>query len=1114
MKRLYSAILFLLTLTLSPDCLEAHELVRHHLRIMLYPDENRLVAEDTITVPAGLVKGARFLLHEGLNPSSPTPGVEIARETRMTGDVPVESFKIRLPPGKNAFVLRYGGKIHHPLEGYGKERARGFRRTSGIIAGNGVYLAGSSSWYPRFSESLVTFTLRVELPGNWDAVGQGSRTLHVRNEDQTLVQWESPEPQEGIFVVAAPFVEYTQAAGRVEAMVFLRAPDEELADKYLDATVRYLALYEKLIGPYPYKKFALVENFWETGFGMPSFTLLGSKIIRFPFILYSSYPHEILHNWWGNSVFPDYNRGNWAEGLTAYLSDHLLKEMRGNGGEYRQQTLQKYADYVLKERDFPLTQFLSRHSSSSEAVGYGKSLMFFHMLRQELGDETFVRGLQEFFKTHKFKLASFEDLGKSFEAVSGKELGDYLGQWLTRAGAPALKVSRAEARIEGDGYVLTGLLEQVQSESPYRLRIPVAITMEGQAQTHQTVVVMEKRKRRLELNLPARPLRLDVDPEFDVFRRLDRDEIPPALTQAFGARKMLILLPSRAERGQLRGYWKLAEALGQSGPGEVEVKLDTQVDQLPSERGVILLGWDNLFLSEILSALSEYDLTIRDNIVSIDSTQIPRDNHSVVLTARQPKSKDLSLMWVASDVLEALPGLGRKLPHYHKYSYLAFRGQEPTIVTKGRWPVRSSPMTVFLPHENGTISGVERGRLASREPLATLPPVFSTKRMMETVRILSNDALRGRGFGTEGLDRAAEFIAARFRQAGLKPAGDASGNYFQTWEDMGGDPERRVTMRNVVGVIPAKNGEHEAQSVVVGAHYDHLGLGWPDVRQQNRGKIHHGADDNGSGVAVLIELARVLGESPKPHRSVVFVAFTGEEAGRKGSRYYVAHQQRYPLEQCVGMLNLDTVGRLGKNKLLVLGTGSAREWMHIFRGVGFATGVQVETVSEELDSSDQRSFQEAGIPAVQLFTGPHSDYHRPSDTVDRIDAEGLAKVAAIAKEVVEYLAGREEPMTSSLTPGREVESTTKRKRNVSLGTIPDFAYRGHGFRLSGVVPGSPAESSGLKEGDVIVRIDADAVSSLQDFSNILKALKPGDRISITFMRAGRKTTVEATLKAR
>lgn len=1114
MKRLVSAIAILLTLALVPVYLNAAEPVQHDLRIAIYPGEHRFTAKDMVTVPGDLLPELRFLLHHGLDPTTPTPGVRLVKETARSGPVPLEAFKVALPAGQNRFILEYGGSIYHPLEAYGKEQARGFKQTPGMIFGEGVYLAGSSFWYPNFHEGLVTFTLQVQLPPEWDAVSQGVRTLHDRKGDKTLVWWESPEPQEEIYIVAAAFTEYSKAAGAVDAMVFLRTPDEELASKYLDATVRYLAMYEELIGPYPYKKFALVENFWETGFGMASFTLLGPKIIRFPFILHSSYPHEILHNWWGNGVFPDYRKGNWAEGLTAYLSDHLIKEMRGNGVAYRQQTLQKYTDYVLKGRDFPLSQFHSRHSSSSEAVGYGKSLMFFHMLRQQVGDRIFVQALQDFYQKNKFQFASFDDLRQSFEGVSGKEMNVYFDQWLTRTGAPELKVSKAKYRTDADGFVLTAVLEQAQPEGVYPLRIPVAVTMEGQDRAFQTVIAMEKRRLELKLHLPARPLRLDVDPEFDLFRRLDRDEIPPALTQTFGAKKMLILLPSSTGKSLLHAYRELSQSLAHSGPDEVEVKLDTEVKLLPSDRAVILLGWQNNFLSEIASALSEYDVAIKQNELHIGPRKIQRHNHSVVLTARLPKNKDLSLTWVAADLPEALPGLGRKLPHYHKYSYLGFQGPEPTNIAKGRWPALDTPMTTFVAREDGATQRVERAKLTRREPLASLPVVFSKKRMLETVRFLSSEELRGRGLGTEELDRAARFIAGKFQEAGLKPAGDSEGSYFQTWEDQSGTPERRVNLRNVVGIIPGRNPEGRAQSVVVGAHYDHLGLGWPDVREEHRGKIHPGADDNASGVAVLLELARVLGKSLKPHSTVVFVAFTGEEAGRKGSKYFVANQKRFPSEQTLGMLNLDTVGRLEEKKLLVLGAGSAREWVHIFRGAGYVTGVGVETVSKELDSSDQKSFQEAGVPAVQLFAGPHLDYHRPTDTVDKIDPEGLLKVASVAKEVIEYLAKREEPLTNTLKPDSHVESAPKKTRKVSLGIIPDFAYGGEGCRLSGVVPGSPAESSGLREGDVVVRIGSNAVHNLRDLSNVLKSLNPGDRISITFLRADKEMTAEAAVVVR
>ncbi len=1118
MKRLLSIFFAYLALLVFPVNLNAGDTIppeteiSHNLCVKLSPAEHLLDVKDTITVPVNPRRELHFLLHRGLGPKSPTPGVIIRKENDDQAKTLFDSFKVILPAGLRTFMLEYHGSIYHPVESYGNEQARGISKTPGIISEKGTYLDGNSYWYPVFDIKLISFILEVELPTPWDAVSQGERTEHFKNKEKTLVRWESPEPQDEIFLVASRFTEYLRHSGPVTAMAFLRTPDAELANKYLEAAYRYISMYSKLIGPYPYKKFALVENFWETGFGMPSFTLLGPTVIRLPFIINSSYPHEILHNWWGNSVFPDYNSGNWSEGLTAYLSDHLIREQQGSAAEYRQTSLQKYADYVLSGRDFPLTEFRSRHSSSSEAIGYGKSLMFFHMLRQELGDKTFIAGLQDFYQKNIFRSASFDDLRKSFERVSEKELGNEFEQWVSRKGAPKIELVSEKVERDGDGFSLSLGIKQVQPEDTYYLHIPVAVTMEGEARAWQRVVKMDKKRIDVHFYLPFRPLRIDIDPEFDIFRKLDPGEIPPAISQALGAKKMLVILPSSADHALLSAYREFSSVLEKSGPDEMEVILDKEIKRLPVDRAVTVLGWENLFFNEAISTLSGYEVKLGPKGLRIDNTAVSMENHSVVLTGRNPGNREMSVMFIATDLKDALSGLVRKLPHYHKYSYLVFEGNEPANIIKGRWPVLDSPMTAFLPLADGTIQKKEMAALAKREPLAALPQTFSGNRMSETISYLTNTELGGRGLGSEGLDRAAEYIAKRFREAGLQPAGDGKESYFQTWEEKSEGLGRTLKLKNVIGVIPGKKKEFSGQSVVIGAHYDHLGLGWPDVRGDNKGKIHPGADDNASGVALLIELAGELIKNLNPDRTLVFVAFTGEEAGKRGSGYYAAHQQQYPMGKCIGMLNLDTVGRLGKKKLLVLGAGSAREWSHIFRGASFVTGVELEMVSQDLDSSDQVSFEAAGVPAVQLFTGPHADYHRPSDTPDKIDSEGLERVASVAKEVIEYLAGREGPLTATMKQNEKTASPSKKERKVSLGTIPDFAYSGSGCRISGVVPGTPAEACGLKEGDVIIRINSERVGNLKEFSDMLKTVNPGARIRVTFLRNGEEMTVETEVK--
>ena len=1091
-----------------PFTLPAAEPIHHDLAVSLHPAEHRLIAADTITVRAGEGK-ISFLLHAGLNPSVSDAKVHIKKEGARRGPVPLEAFAVTLPPGMRTFTLSYEGSIHHSVEPTGKEQARGFDQTAGTITDDIVYLAGSSFWYPEFDTDFVTFSLSVELPATWDAVSQGARSLYKKTKAFTKVRWESPEPQEEIYLIASRFTEYENKSGKRSAMVFLRTPDEGLANKYLDATARYIAMYDKLIGPYPYKKFALVENFWETGFGMPSFTLLGPTVIRLPFIINTSYPHEILHNWWGNSVYPVYEKGNWSEGITAYLADHLMQEQQGKGAEYRLTTLQKYADYVLGNRDFPLTEFTSRHSPATEAVGYGKALMFFHLLRLELGDKTFIAAIRDFYQKNKFHLAAFDDLEKSFEAASGKDLRFEFNQWVTRTGAPELHLGGARTERSGGGFVVNAQLDQTQSGPAYHLRIPVAVTLEGQERAFQAVADMNDKKLSLSLAVPRRPIRIDIDPEFDLFRRLDRDEIPPAISQALGAKKMLVLLPASAARESLRAYEAFAKVLSASGPDEVQVRLDSELNTLPADRAVTLLGWENRFLEKAFPAGNGYEVAFTQAGVKIGKTAIAKINHSFVLTARNPVNKDTALMFIAADRPGSLPGLARKLPHYHKYSYLAFEGDEPANVAKGRWQVVDSPMTAFLPDRDGAASPVERGKLAPREALASVPPVYSEERMMETVKYLSSDKLKGREIGTPEIEKAAAYIAEEFKQAGLKPHGN-DGSYFQQWED----PGSKTGMKNVIAVIPGRKKEWSDQSVVIGAHYDHLGLGMTIGRPEDKGKIHPGADDNASGVAMLLELAKVLKEDLTPDRSIVFIAFTGEEEGKLGSAYYVKNEKRYPASKCIGMVNLDTIGRLGRNKLLILGAGSAAEWVHIFRGAGFVTGVDIETVSEELDSSDQKSFQDAGIPAVQLFSGPNLDYHRPTDTADKIDPAGLVKIASVTREVIEYLSSREGPLSSTLKPGAVAQTAPTSERKVSLGTIPDFAYSGNGFRISGVVAGSPAEAAGLKEGDVIVKVNASTVAGLKDFSDILKTLKPGDKVLVTFMRDGKKSIAATEVKGR
>jgi aminopeptidase N len=327
--------------------------------------------------------------------------------------------------------------------------------------------------------------------------------------------------------------------------------------------------------------------------------------------------------------------------------------------------------------------------------------------------------------------------------------------------------------------------------------------------------------------------------------------------------------------------------------------------------------------------------------------------------------------------------------------------------------------------------------------------------------------------------------------------------------------DRTVTLHNIIAVLPGTDPRLAGESLVVGAHYDHLGLGEYGGESADRGQVHPGADDNASGVALLLELARTLAGRPHP-RSIVFVAFTGEEAGRLGSRHYLQQAGAFPVEHMIAMVNLDTVGRLGERPLTVLATGTAEEWVHILQGAGYVTGVAVNAVADDIGSSDQTSFIAAGVPAVQFFSGAHADFHRPGDTLDKLDIAGMIKVARVLKETVDYLADRPQGLTATLreAPARGEAPDATPPRRVSLGTQPDYGWNGKGVRLDGVRTGTPAAQAGLQPGDIIVELNGTPVDNLRGYAQSLKELQPDEVIGIRYLRNGQERRTKARVTAR
>ncbi len=694
--------------------------LHHRLDVSLEPVAGRIRVTDTVTFPVSFSRNHDslvFYLYPALHPtviSGMYRMVRTAKQDKMPDAMRYALLK--KGSGNGNVVIAYAGIIRDTLSSGAAEYARGFSETKGIISKKGVYLAGSTFWIPAFDVPLFTYSLTTRLPAEWLVVSQGIRALNDTSGGIRTIRYDCRFPQDQVYLTANRWTEYDTLAGAVKVQAFLRTPDKKLALRYLNMTGTYLNMYVRLLGPYPYSKFALVENFWETGYGMPSFTLLGSRIIRFPFILYSSYPHELLHNWWGNSVYVAMEKGNWCEGLTAYMADHMLKEQRGQGAEYRRNTLQKFTDFVHPDNDFPVVDFRERHNAAEEAIGYGKSLMFQHMLRQMVGDSLYIGAYRQFYKDFRFKIASFDDIRNTFEKVTGRDLKPFFEEWLTRKGAPQITLSEVKVIPRKDNYLLSFRLSQIQKEAVFPVTIPVAVYFNDTVMIRK--VYMRNREMYPLFTFGQQPLRIEVDPQFDVFRRLDRGEAPPSLTQLFGNVYGTIVLPSSdpllPEYRQLAETWKKTQEVQKKN---LKIVMDHAIKTLPDSGAVWVLGFQNRF-ADLFRVEKKYAHYFTSG--QLQKMNRLRQTGALVFAIPRPGKNGQTIGFVGSRVKASVAGLARLLPHYGKYSWLGFTGSRPDNVLKGTFPPLHSPLQADIP-VNGKIVR-SHARLLPEAPLIRMRP--------------------------------------------------------------------------------------------------------------------------------------------------------------------------------------------------------------------------------------------------------------------------------------------------------------------------------------------------------------------------------------------------------
>lgn len=675
LKSLFS--IGVLLLAFAPSAAGDQGLVEQDLFVQLLPQEHRLLGHAVLTAPydpAGLpgkIQLASTAEIESLTvDGSPVP------YTFANGMVQVDTGN-----RSGALEITYRARFDDPVP----QDTAGIEDPSYGIAATimpqGSFLSASSGWHPVPVGRLSRFRVTILAPPAMIGVTTGRLVTIDTDDRESRTVWQTRLPQASLALAAGEFQVGRDDLDGIQLLTFMGGENAGLAEQYLASCRKYLQLYKKLFGAYPYAKFAVVENFFPTGYGLPGWTLLGSNVIRLPFIRSTSLPHEIAHAWWGNAVEVDYQSGNWCEGLATYVADYYLKELYqpAEALEYRRKILRDYASLIKVGNDLPLRDFRSRTTKLDQAVGYGKAAMVFHMLRQLIGDQAFWNGLKEIARQGRGKRYAWSDLQHHFEQVSARKLGFFFQQWIDRSGAPQLELSNVKMDPVNGGWQVAGRLRQ--DEPVFDLTIPLRLTTDDRVYRQQ--VLLHGAQTGFAFKVADRPTGLAADPDYNLFRRLFPQEIPATVNHLRASRMPLVVVAHGAEslidasRDLLRGLqWKDAPVMSEAD----------YIAQQPSGRDVLFLGWpQNASLRQGLPAnvkVADHQFTLAGHLYA-DSDDV------LFMVLDSPEKKQVRAFFLPGS-LAAAQDTARRIPHYGGYSVLVFRAGQNLV--KSTWEADESPL--------------------------------------------------------------------------------------------------------------------------------------------------------------------------------------------------------------------------------------------------------------------------------------------------------------------------------------------------------------------------------------------------------------------------------------
>ena len=633
----------------------------HDISVRIDPQSRALEGRDRITLDAP--RAATLLLSPRFKVNS------LTADGRRLDIRPADAHglqRIALPAARR-IELRWSGELE-PLDQRLEHRDT---LTYGAPASGpqGTFLPAGSGWYPAVEGELERYRVALDLPAGQRGLVPG-RLLDEREvRGRYRARFEFANPAEGISLMAGPYrVDErrvrTAAGSEVRLRTYFHPEIADLAGGYLDSVAGYLDLYEGRIGAYPFSEFSIVSSPTPTGFGMPTLTYLGVEVLRLPFIRATSLGHEVLHNWWGNGVYPDYASGNWSEGLTTFMADYHYAERAGadKARAMRQGWLRDLSG-IPPGADQPLAAFTSRTHGLDQAVGYGKAAMMFVMLRDRIGEPAFDRAIRRFWQTQRFRIADWDDLRVAFEAASGQLLEPFFTQWLDRTGLAEIALSGG--RDAGDGVGVT----LAQNVPPYVLEVPLRIDPRAGPTLRRVRLEQARQDFEIELDPGDSATRVTLDPDSLILRRLHRRETPPTLRELqFDRRTELLTLGDDAFTSAARTL--AARLLDHAAAPHA-------ADVAPGPDPLLVIGDE----ARIGHWLARHDLPLAPPEVAHRGTVR-------AWTLRLPSGTPLGI--VAADSTQALANATRPLPHYRQQSWLVL--QDARTIARGVWP--AEPLSV------------------------------------------------------------------------------------------------------------------------------------------------------------------------------------------------------------------------------------------------------------------------------------------------------------------------------------------------------------------------------------------------------------------------------------